>query len=198
MKFYNENQGEALYKEVPHNCNLPTDTIHPFIVNFRDSADQRCGFSKDFLVFAKDADAAKANFLCNVVALGTAIKATLKPEDLLPIKGLANDPAKLAQASILRNELRECQDRFDTIFDDDGDIVDAEREMLVEKMEKLRTQIGDLEEKVEAIFPSRFERMMQRLTKLTAMHITARQLDTQRAYAVSYFDDARDYTSSAT
>lgn len=192
MKFYNPNAGDGFYQNVPHNGNHPTDTVLPFLVNCRES-----GFSKDFLVFAKDEAHAIANFLVNITALGMEIKKTLKPEDLLPRKGIVHSEADLIEAHRTTDEICRLQETLTDLDDKVGDLAECHREGIVENMEALRIKAHKLRQGEEKTLPSKFERIMERLTKLTKMTLTARQLDYQRAYAVAYFDDSRDYTSGA-
>ena len=187
MKFY----VPMGYQPVFHQGNKPEDQLHTFHVTASSE-----GYSRSFIVMAKDEDTAKANFLTNIVALGEELKKTLKPEDLEPTKVMAYDEKKLARADeylkgihIMEEKLLALEDNTDTFAED---MKQNLRETIAENYEAIRK----LKQMQEKTLPSRFERMMERVSKLPALTITATRLNPNRCYACAYFDDPRDYTST--
>lgn len=180
------------YQTVPHNGNKPEDALHTFCVHVREK-----GYHRTFIVMAKDEATAISNFLCNIVALGAELKKTLKPEDCEPRTIQAYNQDDLNKADALSRELAETTQRLNDLGDEEDELTCIHRETLTESCAKLRERIQALRVTHETKIPSRFERMMERVSKLPAMTLTAERLDPQRCYAVAYFDDPRDYTGCA-
>jgi hypothetical protein len=188
MKFY----VPMGYQEVPHNGNKPEDTLHTFVVYAR-----KAGICRTFLVMAKDEAGAISNFLGNIVALGAELKKTLKPEDCEPRKIMAYNQAKLAQADEYAKGIAIMEEKLIELEDKEGDLAAVHRESLREDIKANYEAIAKLRTQEEVSLPSRFERMMQRVSELPSMTLTAVKLDPQRCYSVAYFDDPRDYTGCA-
>lgn len=180
------------YQTVPHNGNKPEDALHTFCVHIRES-----GYHRTFIVMAKDETTAISNFLANIKALGEEIKKTLKPEDCEPRKIMAYDPAKLARADEYAKGVAIMEEKLIDLEDKEGDLAAVHRESLREDIKANYEAIRKLRVQEEVNLPSRFDRIMARVSKLPAMTLTAERLDPQRCYAVAYFDDPRDYTGCA-
>lgn len=190
MKYY-ANQGMG-YVNVPHNGNKPEDALHTFVIFAR-----KQGICRTFIVMAKDEPTAISNFLANIKALGEEIKKTLKPEDLQPRKIMAYDQSKLARSDEYAKGVAIMEEKLIELEDKEGDLAAVHRESLWEDIKANYEAIRKLRVQEEVNLPSRFDRIMARVSELPTMELTAVKLDPQRSYAVAYFDDSRDYTACA-
>lgn len=188
------------YLQVRHNGNAPEDQLHTFLISAtkpKTDGEWPSAVCRTFIVIAKDGDTAIANFLKNILALAEEIKKTLKPEDMLPIKTMAYDEGKLQKAKLYHAEVVTMQDKLTELEDRTDDLAEVQKEGLIENIAVNNQRISQLRRQEEVIVPSKFERIMKRVSELPSYTLTAERLDPQRCYGVAYFDDSRDYVDSS-
>lgn len=165
--------------------------LHTFVVNASTN-----GYSRDFIVQAKDEEVAVANLLRNAELFMAEIKKTMAPDDLKTQVINTQDEKKMEKADELVQRISEMTTRIDELGERDDDFANVTRETLVETIADHREEIQKLRESQEETIPSKFDRMTKRVAELKTLTLKATRLDPNRCYSVAYFDDSRDYYSA--
>jgi hypothetical protein len=170
-----------------------TEPKQVFVVSAR-----KHGWCVEFIVIAHDAENAIVRLKSNAQAVIEAVRANMTPEDFEETP-LFREPelADIRKARELEDDIRRMQEILSDIEENTDELSAVRRETLTESIASNYAKIKELRESKEIGKDSKFKMVTHRMTELLdpKTKLSAEMLLSTRCYTVSYFDDARSYTS---
>lgn len=159
---------------------------------------QRGGICYHFIAIADSADKAIEATKANALAVISKIRSQMKPEDFEKHQ-LYREPSfqELQRANALATEIQTWESELAKNEDREDELYQIRRETLTDNIKENYARIKKLRSnKPTEEAKSKFERIVSRMTEMLSMtNWWADELNPNRVYPVSYFDDSRSITN---